>query len=231
MNSEIEAQIVADHPEQKQVRGTVAYWNFLPPDELDTLLNLFRTVTNKTLCISKTFGIEGKKLLTPEDKFDDLRDFYSKYDGKLSPLEAMRLELQKLMKENPELEGQLRILPGQVFSGKDHPSSGSKAIFFCYALPVREIGEGKDGEKWSTDPGLTQWYMYDLETKQILEDPTEIISFIRATPQTPRRCILEKKSLSEILAVVDKHITDTYLKKIQAPADVNQVLTAWMELS
>lgn len=36
MDSEIEKRIIKDHPDQKDIRGTVAYWNFLPPDELDT---------------------------------------------------------------------------------------------------------------------------------------------------------------------------------------------------
>src|SRR4029079_17199273 len=35
LNADIEARIVADHPDQKTLRGTVAYWNFLPPDELN----------------------------------------------------------------------------------------------------------------------------------------------------------------------------------------------------
>jgi len=30
---------------------------------------------------------------------------------------------------------------------------------------------------------------------------------------------------------VDKHITNTYLKKVQAPIGVKPVLKAWMELS
>ena len=67
--------LVKDHPEVKAIRGTVEYWNFLPPGELDELLNLFKKVSNKTLLISKTLGIEGKKLLRPEDDFAALKDF------------------------------------------------------------------------------------------------------------------------------------------------------------
>ena len=75
LNRETEAAILKDHPEQKAIRRTVAYWNFLPPDELDDLLRLYRKVSHKTLRISKTFGIEGRKLLTPEDNYEALRDF------------------------------------------------------------------------------------------------------------------------------------------------------------
>src|SRR5207244_706863 len=63
----VEKRRVADAPDAASVRGRVAYWNFLPPDELNALLTLYARVTHKTLRISKTFGIEGKKLLTPED--------------------------------------------------------------------------------------------------------------------------------------------------------------------
>jgi len=43
----------------------VSFWNFLPPDELNALLTLYTKVTQKTLLISKTLGIGGKKLFTP----------------------------------------------------------------------------------------------------------------------------------------------------------------------
>ena len=35
MDPEIEERIVVDHPDQKMLRGETAYWNFLPPEELD----------------------------------------------------------------------------------------------------------------------------------------------------------------------------------------------------
>ena len=58
MNPEVEATLVADHPDQTELRGKVAYWNFLPPAELNELLTLYNRVSHKTLRISKTFGIE-----------------------------------------------------------------------------------------------------------------------------------------------------------------------------
>src|SRR5260370_19622964 len=66
MDPEIEALLVGDHPDQAELRGKVAYWNFLPPSELDNLLQLYAKVAHKTLRISKSFGIEGKKLLKAE---------------------------------------------------------------------------------------------------------------------------------------------------------------------
>src|SRR5271157_703474 len=40
MDPGVEALIVADHPDRAAIRGKVVFWNFLPPDELDSLLKL-----------------------------------------------------------------------------------------------------------------------------------------------------------------------------------------------
>lgn len=231
LNGEIEKRIIADHPDQARLRGEIAYWNFLPPDELDDLLRLYKTVSKKTLRISKTFGIEGKKLLKPDDDYEDLRDFYENYEGQPSPIEQMHLEYQKLLKAYPDLEAKLNDFPLRIFSGKQHPSSNTQAVFFCYALPAKPLGEEqKEQDEWSIDAGSVQWYLYDLSNEQIADDPSEIISIIRSAPDTPRKCIIPKETLSEIRIKVDKHIKNTYLKKVQAPIGVKPILKAWMEL-
>lgn len=233
MDPEIEARIVADHPDQKKLRGETAYWNFLPPDELDELLRLFKTVSKKTLRISKTFGIEGKKLLRPEDDYQALKEFTDAYEGTLSPLEAMHLELQALLKEHPELEAQLKALPGRVFSGKQNLKSGSRAVFMCYALPARQAGEGvaEDQSDWSLDAGYVQWYLHDLADGKTVEDAAQIIDFIRAKPDTPRRCQIAPATLKDAREKIEKHIKNTYLKKVQAPLGVQAELKAWLELN
>ena len=53
LNPEIEAKIIAEHPDHQPLRGKVMYWNFLPPEELNDLLLLYQTVSGKTLRISK----------------------------------------------------------------------------------------------------------------------------------------------------------------------------------
>jgi hypothetical protein len=70
----------------------VSFWNFLPPDELNAILTLYTKVTQKTLLISNTLGIEGRKLLTPEDDFDALREFNHAYEGTKTAVEEMHLE-------------------------------------------------------------------------------------------------------------------------------------------
>ena len=235
MNGDVEERILHDHPDQKDIRGGVVYWNFLPPDELDVLLRLYSRVSHKALRISKTFGIEGKRLLTPEDDYDALKEFNHSYEGTATDLEKMHLEYQQLLLEDPDLEKRLNALPGRVFSGKEHPQAGSRAVFFCYSLPAPPA-ESKDKEKqtaedWTDEAGRTGWYLYDLATDKITDEPSGIIAFIRSQPDTPRRQTLEKQTLSEIRAKVDKHIRNTYMKQVQAPVGVKPGLKAWMELS
>ena len=230
LNPEIEEKILTDHPDQKMIRGAVAYWNFLPPDELNILLSLYSRVTHKTLRISKTFGIEGKKLLTPEDDYDALRDFNHAYEGTTSILEGMHLEYQQLLKDYPDLAERLALLPGRVFSGKAHPQTEARAVFFCWALPA--LSKKPDGsEAWSEENGTTGWYLYDLIGERIISEPADIIGLIRSTPATPRQRVIPEKTLSEIRAVLEKHIKNTYFKRMQARVGVKAVLKAWMELS
>jgi hypothetical protein len=235
LNPEIEDRLLADHPEQKGIRETVAYWNFLPPDDLDLLLKLYRKVSHKTLRISKAFGIEGKKLLKPEDDFEALKDFNQSYEGTTTKLEEMHLEYQKLLQQYPGIEKQLNALPGKVFSGKAHPKEGTRAVFFCYALPAPPA-EVKDKEKptaedWTEEAGQTRWYLYDLAKDKPTEDPAEILGFIRCTPETPRQQVLERQALSDIRAKLEKYIKNTYLRQVVAPVGVKPRLKAWMELS
>ena len=233
MDPAIEARIVADHPDQTKLRGETAYWNFLPPEELDELLRLFRTVSKKTLRISKTFGIEGRKLLTPEDDYQALKEFTDAYEGTLSPVESMHLELQAMLRDHPDLEAKLKALPGKVFSGKQHPRPGTRAVFFCYALPARPISESspEDQAAWTLEAGYVQWYLLDLEEGTIAEEAPQISDVIRSTPETPRRCEIEPATLKQAREKLEKHIKNTYLKKVQAPLGVEPVLRAWMEVN
>lgn len=235
MNPEIEELLLADHPDQKSLRGTVAYWNFLPPDDLDVLLRLYSKVSHKTLRISKTFGIEGKRLLRPEDDYEALKEFNHTYEGSTTKLEEMHLEYQKLLQNDSELESHLNALPGRVFSGKAHPKADTRAVFFCYALPAPPaLVKGKEeqfAEEWTEEAGHTRWYLSNLEGSSIVEEPSQIIDFIRCLPDTPRQAIVERKTLSEVRTRIERHIKNTYLRQVQAPIGVRPVLKAWMELS
>jgi superfamily II DNA or RNA helicase len=233
MNPEIEAAILADHPDQKKIRGTVSYYNFLPPDELNELLSLYQTVTKKTLRISKTLGIEGRKLLTEDDDYEDLKNFTEQYQGTRTREEEMHLELQRLFKEHPELEERLRSLPNHIFSGKQHLKPGTKAVFFCYARPAADHQASKlTGEPvWTLEAGDSAWYLYDVDSGKISSDVAEIVEIIRSTPQTTRVCSMLYPCLKNIREAMDKHLKNNYLKKVQAPIGVKPVLRAWIELN
>lgn len=233
MSPQVEESILNDHPDQRQLRGRVAYWNFLPPDDLNTLLTLYTRVSHKTLRISKTFGIEGRKLLTPEDDYEALKEFNREYEGETTPLETMHLELQQLFQDDPTLATRLDALPGRVFSGKRHLSPGARGVFFCYRVPRPDHSTvAEDGQlPWTESAGETRWLLYDLQRGSIVEEPTEIIDLIRSLPETPRQCEIEQPTLAEIRAKVDRHLKNTRLKQLQAPIGVKPILKAWMELN
>ena len=233
MNPAIEARILADHPDQKDLRGTVAYWNFLPPDDLDQLLQLYGKVAHKTLRISKTLGIEGRQLLREDDDYEDLRNFSEQYEGQRSPDEDMHLEWQDLVKAHPDLEERLNAFPGGIFSGKQNLKPGTRQVFFCYARPAHDkaASEQTGEDTWTVQAGDVQWYLYDVASGEIREDAPLIAPAIRSTPETPRTVAMEEASLSEIRTAVEKHIARTFLKRVQAPLGVKPVLRAWMELN
>ena len=234
MNPEIEKKLVKDHPEVKAFRGTVEYWNFLPPGELDELLNLYKKVSSKTLLISKTLGIEGKKLLKPDDDFAALRDFDHAYEGEPTSLETMHLEYQRLLAVHPDLPARLDALPGRVFSGKAHLQPGTQAVFFCFALPGKDatVTEAEtDADAWTVAAGRTEWQLIDLQSGNITSDAAGIDAIIHCEPETPRRCEIAQHTLVEARNRVEKHLKNGYFRQVQAPVGVGPVLVAWMELN
>lgn len=232
MNPEVERQLVADHPEVKSSRGKVSFWNFLPPEELNAILTLYSTVTQKTLLISRTLGIEGRKLLRPDDVYDDLKvlsGLDNEYEGTRTVVEDMHLEYQELLKEDPSLEARLRRLPGATFSGRVKPAKGVRGVFFCYALPA--LDNTLEPPEFTEAAGSCRWYLYDIDRDRILEEPAEIIATIRSRPETPRRCTTGESTLVDIRKKVQKHIKDSYLRRVNAPLGVSASLKCWMEVN
>ena len=228
LSGAVEKKIVANHPEEKPNRGKVVYWNFLPPDDLEVLLKLYTRVANKTLRISKVFGIEGKKLLKPDDDYAALKDFLNNYEGATTPTEKIQLELERLFKENPALESHLDMLPGRVFSGKAHHQTvGAQAVFFCYNLPAEDAAT----HKWTDAAGRTAWYLYDYTASKILDQPEEIHAYIKCQPDTPRRVEMTAEALRTVRLKIEGHIKNTYLKQMQAPVGIKPTLKCWMELN
>ena len=227
LNPEVEEHLLKDHPRAARSRGKVCFWNFLPPDEMNALLTLYRRVTQKTLLISRTLGIEGRKLLTPEDDFEALKEFNDAYEGTRSAVEEMHLEWQALLAADPGLQHRIQRLPGATFSGRERTKSGVRGLFLCYALPALDKQTGGFTEA----AGFTRWYLYDREKDTILEEPSDIVGSIRSQPETPRHCITDEKTLLDIRMKVGKHIKNSYLRRVDAPMGVNATLRCWMELN
>lgn len=137
------------------------------------------------------------------------------------------LEFQALIQADPGLEARLRALPGATFSGRKRPAK-SRGLFLCYALPALDKEKGE----FTEEAGTTRWYLHDLDRGVTVEEPGKIRpASIRSEPKTPRCCTTEQKTLVEIRELVQKHIKNTYLKRVDAPLGVKPTLRCWMELN
>lgn len=222
-NAEIEAKLLADHPELEADRANAYYWNFLPPSELEQLLNIYQTVSKKALRISKTFGIEGKKLLTPDDDFDALKEFNSQYEGETSWDEEMALAYQKLLATQPDYPTLVEFLPKKMYSGKQ--ATTFNGFFFCYELPMKRI----DGT-WTDGDGWYRWYLLDPETKKVMESTYDIWKAIKCMPDEPRNIHTNESGFSEARKLIENYLKKNYMRSVQAPLGVRPRLVTWMEL-
>lgn len=226
MNGAVEGRLVADHPDRAELRGEVAYWNFLPPDDLDTLLRLYQRVAHKTLRISKTLGIEHGRLLKADDDYDVIRTFEAERMGRRSTTEVLREEFGRLLAE-PGMKERLNALPDGLRSGRTAPEGTASGVFFCYACPAQD----PETREWSLEGGEVVWLLRDLVTGEIVEGPDAIHDRIRSEPDEPRRLEVPRETLLEAKEAVERHLKQSYLRRVQAPAGVDCDLLAWMELN
>ena len=226
MNGAVEEKLITDHPDRASLRGEVAYWNFLPPDDLDTLLRLYQRVAHKTLRISKTLGIEHGRLLRANDDYDVIRTFEAERMGRRSTVEMLREELGYILAE-PGMQDRLDGLPDGLRSGRTAPGGTARRVFFCYACPAQD----PETREWSLEGGEVVWLLRDLATGEIVEGPQAISDRIRSAPDEPRRVEMSRETLLEVKSAVEKHLKQTYLRRVQAPAGADCDLIAWMELN
>lgn len=206
----------------------VEYWNFLPPDELDELLNLYKKVAKKVLRISKTLGIEGGKLLRPDEELEPLRVFNAQYDGLRTAEEAMHLELTALLKEHPALAASLPTLPKRLFSGKKGEKKLPRGIFAAYRFPSRSIKDGTGLEV--TVPGPCRWYFHEFGSTVVLQDVEEIGRIIVSNSETPRSIEHPIAELRKGLDHIEQHVIRKELKDMNALIGEKAVLVCWMEV-
>lgn len=219
----IEEKLLADHPELAADRANAYYWNFLPPTELEQLLSLYQTVSKKTLRISKTFGIEGKKLLTPDDDYEALKEFNSQYEGETSADEEIALAYQELLADNFGYEELVQDLPKKMYSGR--LASTRMGYFFCYELPSKRA----DGS-WTDGDGLYRWYLIDPENDIITDQTYEIWKAIKCEPDEARVLTITEEQFGAVKKKLETHIKKNYMRAIQAPVGVKPRLVTWMQL-
>ena len=232
LDPRIEEQLRQAQSHLKHSRGKVIFWNFLPPEELDTLLHLYNRVNNKTLVISRTFGIEGRKLLRPDDNFDPVKEINERFEGKPSAPEKLALEYEKLARQHPQLAARLSGYPLKTFSGKASPKPDAQAVFFCFRIPRPVSFSTPQSHKpdWTEDAGETVWLLLDLEGIPIETQPQRIAEFARTQPTAPRQCRLTRAKLVQLRKIAEKRLAKR-LRSLQAPAGVEPILKCWMEIS
>ena len=144
------------------------------------------------------------------------------------PSKTCTSSIRPCSRTDPELEADLNGLPGAIFSGRKRPAKGTRGVFFCYALPALD----KETGEFTEEAGTTRWYLYDLDRRR--DSRRARRDHRRASarkPDTPRNCITEEKTLNDIRTKVEKHIKNTYLKRVDAPVGVKPTLRCWMELN
>ena len=230
---ETEQRINAANPEEKGLRGKMWFWNFLPPAELNDLLSLYHRVSHKVLRISETTGLEGEKLLTPEDHFKTLKNFNAAYEGQASMEEQLRLLLNRSLQEDPEMEAFLESLPWRVFSARS-ASGRTPGIFACYRFPP-VVSPGKPHEL-----GELRWHFLPDGSTQILTTIDEINRHIASERDTPRPLSRPLKYRRDRLKAIEAHIRSHDLKARKSitmaqvagnQGDENRLkLVAWMDV-
>ena len=240
MDPEKETAIVAAHPKREEERGSIAYWNFMPPDNIDNLINLYRKVTGKIILISSVFGVQHGHGLTPEQEMEHLRDYNEQYDGFETTDEGLRLTLDRIVKEHSELARKWKSMPYHVISGKIN-EEGRKGVFFCYRIPEPHPLSDDKIERglipnWSTENGMgdSRWFFFDIETEEILDGVgmmSEMHRIIQCEHDAQRSVSLDDDSLRQIKKKVEKHIKNTVMRALQAPAKgAKPRLVCWINI-
>jgi hypothetical protein len=85
-------------------------------------------------------------------------------------------------------------------------------------------------DEFTEQAGTTRWYLYDLDREAILEEPADIVASVRNS-EIPRKCTNDEKTLIDLRDKIEKHIKNTYLKRVEAPVGVKPALKCWMELN
>ncbi|MBH0081959.1 helicase-related protein [Salinibacterium sp. SWN167] len=229
MNPEIEAAIIKDRPKLAKSRGHIQIRNFLPPDEIETLIKLHNRVHGKTLMISKTLGIPGGKLLDESDMFDDVKVFQAfkdEYNGDVSPLEHLRLKWLALVKANPGIDDLVQRLPDGISVAK---TGEPKGLFLCRRVPVLTKALDEAQSSWSTKPGRVEWAL--KSSAGVERGLLRVDSAIESNSNSPAAGFRESSQLLADLRSFERDETKQLRKEMQVPLDAPAPETiCWIEV-
>ena len=197
----------------------VYIYNFLPPEDLESLLNLLKRVSGKILRINTTLGIEAP-ILTPDDPNAAMKLFNEQYEQTESVTESLELELQRIEKEHPETYGNLADLPLRVFSGKRAAEGRPKGLFCAYRYPAPT--EDAAGEM--------RWYFREKTTGDIREGAEAVAALIRCEQDAPRQTEASAETLKAGQSAILEQKIRRHLRDMQATAGAKATLLCWMEI-
>ncbi|MEI2704088.1 MAG: C-terminal helicase domain-containing protein [Ilumatobacteraceae bacterium] len=145
------------------------------------LLRLYGKVSHKTLLISKTLGIEGKKLLKPEDDYAALKEFNAVIRG-ARPLSRSNSTSSTSSSSTSTTDSRSasRGCRRAIFSGRERTTEpAATGVFLCYRLPALDT----ESDEFTLEAGVTRWYLpARFRTGTLLDDPKHIAEAIRSTP-------------------------------------------------
>ncbi len=220
---------------QAPLRGKVAYWNFLPPDELNDAADAVRASDAQDAAHLEDVRHRGQKAADAGGRLRSAEELQPRIRRHTDAgRSGCSWSTRSCWRTIRDWRSAWRVCRSECLAASviRRPRRGRCSSASPCQPPIVRAEPGPGGERpWTEEAGQAAWYLYDLATEQVLEDPAKIVEVIRCRPDTPRHCTTAKETLAEVRAKVERHIKNTYLKSVQAPVGVKPVLKAWMELN
>ncbi len=209
-------------PEKPVNYDRVHVFNFLPPADLENILQLYRRVSGKLIAINKALGIEAP-VLTANDDFKAM-DFYQNLgDFSMSPQERVRLKAHELEAKHPELWAESQLYPNRIYSGKQ---SAGQMLFLAYRV-VTGYDANDPGKPPLTD---VKWYAIDRKTEEITETLEDIHQAIECHEGTARVTNMPTAERTRLRKLVESKALSLHRFRAGIPADYKDELICWMEV-
>ena len=154
MNSEIEAQHRRRPSRRRsELRASVDYWNFLPPDELNELLTLYSRVSPQDAPHFQNIRHRGPQAPPPEDDYEVTRNSTNNSTANDRRLREAPSWIQRSSSRHTRNSPpSCRRCPWKILR-QGSPQAGRQGRFFCHRVPRADpdlsAGRGDSGEpRW-----------------------------------------------------------------------------------